>query len=160
MVRGWMSSSYETPYTSYLCWQPQALKWPRFLEVLGLKFLWRILFMIFSVVKGRILVYVFEPFHSPHVNRGDWHSGSNPDASDCSSDVKVMKTGGSPYQQPTSYLGGDRQWSLHWICCLSKHARHNIEIKDVPLYQIYSFFNIVQNAFGPTPGLGATLHCS
>ena len=55
-----------------------------------------------------MFVYVFEPFHPPHVNRGDWHSGSNPDASDCSGDVEVVKTGGSPYQQPTSYLGGDR----------------------------------------------------
>ena len=100
-----------------------------------------------------MFVYVFEPFHPPHVNRGDWHSGSNPDASDCSSDVEVMKTGGSPYQQPTSYLGGDRATVIFQLnFCL---ARHNIELRDVPLYLIYIFFNPVQNAFDPTPGLGS-----
>ena len=96
-----------------------------------------------------MFVYVFEPFHPPHVNRGDWHSGSNPDASDCSSDVKVMKTGGSPYQQPTSYLGGDRATVIFLLSfCL---ARHNIEIRDVPLYLIYIFLTLFKMPLTPPP---------
>ena len=105
-----------------------------------------------------MFVYVFEPFHPPHVNRGDWHSGSNPDASDCSSDVEVMKTGGSPYQQPTSYLGGDRATVIFLLnFCL---ARHNIEIRDVPLYLIYIFFTLFKMPLTPPLDLGATLQCS
>ena len=113
----------------YLCWQPQALEWPGFLEVLGLRFLWRIKSMFFFLRRRAgclcTCVWAVPPtFHPPHVNRCDWHSCSNPNPRDCSSDVKVMKTGGSPYQQPTSYLGRDieQQWYFYWNFCLAKNA--------------------------------------
>ena len=86
--------------------------------------------MFFSMVRGRMFVCVFEPFHPPHVNRGDGHSGSNPNPGDSSSDVEVVETGGSPYQQPASNLGGDRATMITNFC-LAKNAWHKIVVKSM-----------------------------
>ena len=98
-----------------------------------------------------MFVYVFEPFHPPHVNRGDWHSGSNPDASDCSSDVKVMKTGGSPYQQPTSYLGGDRATAIFILKFLSCKECKAQEREDKERIEGFLHFRLSPDDPSPLP---------
>ena len=70
----------------------------------------------------RRIVSLKQALNSPHVDGGNRDSGSDADTSDCSSDVQVVETGCSPYQQPTPYLR-NKELKRMTISCKCVHMK-------------------------------------
>ena len=84
-----------------LCWPRLASGWPGFHAALGWRSLWK---EIDHNKKNYDVDTIAQALNSPHVDGGNGDSGTDADPSDRSSDVQVVETGRSPYQQPAPNL--------------------------------------------------------
>ena len=79
----------------------------------------------------RRIVSLTQALNSPHVDGGNRDSGSDADPSDCSSDVQVVETGRSPYQQPTPNLR-NKELKRMTISCISEMMGPRLNRSTIP----------------------------
>ena len=106
-----------------LCWPRLASGWPGFHAALGWRSLWK---EIDHNKKNYDVDTIAQALNSPHVDGGNRDSGSDADPSDCSSDVQVVETGRSPYQQPTPNLR-NKELKRMTISCISEMMGESLE---------------------------------